>query len=108
MKSIRSDINIIQNTKRIITPYELDIYLPEYNIAIECNPTSTHNSSIDTFTGTIGGLPYNYHQMKTCMCEDKEILLFHIFGHEWNHKKEIIKSMISNLLHANSNKLYAR
>jgi hypothetical protein len=27
--------NIIENTKKLIPPYEIDIYLPEYNLAIE-------------------------------------------------------------------------
>ena len=31
------------NIKTIINPYELDIYIPEHNVAIECNGTYWHS-----------------------------------------------------------------
>lgn len=88
-------ITVIHNTKKIITPYELDIYLPEYDFAVECNPTVTHNSS---FCDPWNQLPKSpsYHKMKTDMCEDKGVQLFHIFGYEWASQKSIILSMLKN------------
>ena len=107
LKLLSTDIEIIHNSKKVITPLELDIYLPEYKFAIECNPTITHNSS---FKDPWGQNPkqYMYHKQKSDMCEEKGIQLFHIFGYEWTYKKEIIKSMIANDLGFTSNKLYAR
>ena len=107
LKSLSTDIEIIHNSKKEITPLELDIYLPEYKFAIECNPTITHNSS---FKDPWGQNPkqYMYHKQKSDMCEEKGIQLFHIFGYEWTYKKEIIKSMIANDLGFTSNRLYAR
>lgn len=106
---LEPDIEIIQNTFKIITPYELDIYIPEYNFGIECNPTITHNSSIPGFNFE-GDKPKSkkYHQMKTDMCESKEIFLFHIFGYEWTHKKYICMSMIRNVLGCTEKRIYAR
>lgn len=98
--------NIECNTFQHITPYELDLYLPEYNLAFECNPTYTHNSSIGIFDDS-PKLP-NYHKMKTDMCIKQGIHLFHIFGYEWEHKQDIIKSMIANLVHRTPNKIYGR
>ena len=46
--------------------------------------------------------------MKTQLCEDKGIFLFHIFGSEWTYSREIIVSMLRNLLGKNINKVYAR
>lgn len=46
--------------------------------------------------------------MKTDKCESQGIFLFHIFGHEWAHRKEIIKSMIRYLLHTPTAVMYAR
>lgn len=105
--SISKDICIQRNNRTIISPYELDVYLPEYNLAIECNPTSTHNSSSNDPWGNPPKMQ-NYHQMKTQLCDDKGIRLLHIFGHEWITKQDIIKSMIRNIIRRNDNSIYAR
>lgn len=106
--SIAPNIVIERNTRKIITPKEIDIYLPEYKIGIECNPTSTHNSTLDTFSSGPSKISYRYHQIKSDMCDELGIFLFHIFGYEWTHNKDVIKSMLVNLLNKNTNKLYAR
>ena len=96
--SLDSDLNIVRNDRTVIKPLELDFYLPEYKIGIECNPASTHNSSIDFFGYA---KHYKYHQMKSFRCEEQGVFLFHIFGYEWVNKREIIESMICNLLNKN-------
>ena len=113
LKQIDPDIEIVTNTHKIITPYELDIYLPDYKIGIECNPTSTHNSSVNCFAHLDGDTPRGpkaptYHKSKTDMCEKAGVFLFHIFGYEWAHRKDVIISMLRNLLGKNEHKLYAR
>lgn len=90
------DKEIIPNSRRQIYPYEIDFYLPDIKVGIECNPASTHNSSIAWLHSE--PLHYKYHQMKTDMCKDVGIFLFHLFGYEWWHKKDIMKSMLQNLL----------
>lgn len=106
IRKLIPSIQIIRRCKNVITPYELDIYLPEYKVAIECNPTYTHNSSTSSFTNK--PKPIRYHQMKTEMCEREGVFLFHVFGYEWYRRKEIILSMIGNILVCNRNKIYAR
>lgn len=108
IKSIDSDIVVVRNTKQIITPMELDIYLPEYKLGIECNPTATHNSSINVFDPSSDAMPYNYHMKKTQRCESEGIFLLHLFGSEWTYSSRILVSMIRNLLGRNSRKVYAR
>ena len=100
------DVVIQHNDRSVIKPKELDIYMPQLKLAIECDPTYTHNSSI----GAHGEppVPSGYHKMKTDKCEQAGIFLFHIFGYEWAHKTPIIQSMICNLLGQNANRLYAR
>lgn len=78
---------IILNSKSIITPYELDIYLPELKIAIEFNGIHWHSELYKK---------KNYHVNKTKMCEEKNIQLIHIFEDEWIYKQNIIKSIILN------------
>lgn len=100
-------LNIICNTRSVIPGYELDIYIPDLKFAIECNPTCTHNSSVND---PWGGEPkhYKYHQIKTNLCEEKGISLFHVFGNEWTHKRDIIESMILNRIGKSKIRIYAR
>lgn len=100
-------IECSQNKRTVISPYELDFYLPKHHIAIECNPTATHNSSkSDPWNGE--AKDHRYHQMKTDLCEKQGIFLFHIFGYEWTNKREIIESMLRNLLGVYEQRIYAR
>ena len=100
-------VNFKTNDHFQIRPYELDFYLDDHKFAIECDPTVTHNSSISDPWGADPKSP-SYHKMKTDMCEDRGIFLFHIFGYEWTHKREIIESMIKNILGKCDQKIYAR
>lgn len=106
--SLSPDIVIEHDCRKIITPYEIDLYLPEYKIGIECNPTSTHNSTLNSWDTDADPTPPSYHKRKSDMCERKGVFLFHIFGYEWEYRQNIIKSMLSNLLGFNAYKLYAR
>ena len=108
LKSIDPDMQIVVHDRSIIKPYELDIWLPQYQIAIECNPTATHNSTVNIFCSDEKPLNYNYHKIKSDKAMEAGIFLFHIFGYEWSNKQDIVKSMIINLLHKNTNKYYAR
>ena len=107
IKNCNSNLEIIQDDRQQIKPYELDIYIPELRLAIECNPTSTHNSSKQPF-GDDNPITWKYHQMKTNLCEKHGIFLFHIFGWEWTNKRDIIESMIRNLLNAYEKRIFAR
>jgi len=107
IRELDPTIRIISNTRSVIGGLELDIYLPDYKFAIECNPTATHNSSV---ANPWGDKPKSrkYHQEKTERCEDKGIFLLHVFGYDWTHKKPIILSMIQNILKKNDRTIYAR
>lgn len=107
LRDLKPDIEIHHNRRKLISPYEIDIFLPEYNIGIECNPTYTHNSS-DSGLWDTPSHDSKYHLMKTELAEEQGIFLFHLFGYEWNHKTEIIESMFRNMLHLNTRKIFAR
>lgn len=108
IQSLGSDIKIEENTHKVITPKEIDIYLPDYKFGIECNPASTHNSTIDTWDIEKPPMSSSYHKMKTDECEAKGVFLLHIFGYDWIYKQDVIKSMIRNILGKNEFKVYAR
>jgi very-short-patch-repair endonuclease/endogenous inhibitor of DNA gyrase (YacG/DUF329 family) len=92
------DTNIITSSKKIIPPYELDIYIPDYKLAIEFDGLYWHSNK-----------DKNYHLNKTQMCLEKGIQLLHIFENEWIDpvKQDIWKSIINNKLNKN-NKIFAR
>ena len=78
---------IIENTKNIIPPYELDIYLPELKLAIEYCGLIWHSQKSKY-----------YHLDKTILCEQKDIKLIQIYSSEWKYqRKEIEKIILDNL-----------
>ena len=93
------DSEIIQNSRDIIKPYELDIYLPELKLAFEFNGVYWHNELYKE---------KNYHLNKTEKCLEKGIQLVYIWEDDWNFKQEIVKSMILNKLGKTPNKIFAR
>ena len=105
--SLDPNMQIIMHDRKSIAPYELDIYLPDYNFAIECNPTYTHNSSCGAYNRD-EPLPRNYHAIKSQMALSASIELFHIFGYEWADIPNIIKSMIKTRLGFIETRIYAR
>jgi Zn finger protein HypA/HybF involved in hydrogenase expression len=92
------DGEIIFSNRSIIKPYELDIYLPELNLAFEFNGVYWHNEL---------NKPENYHLNKTESCLKKGIQLIHIYEDDWIYKQEIIKSRLKNKFNK-SNKIFAR
>ena len=87
---------LIINNRSIISPYELDIYLPELKLAFEFNGLYWHNEI---------NKPNDYHKIKTDLCLEKEIQLIHIYEDDWNIKQDIIKSMVLNKLHKIKNNI---
>lgn len=107
IKTLRPDLNVITNDRTVIAPLELDLYIPELNLAIECNPTCTHNSSFCDPWGSPPKSP-SYHSTKSKMCKDRGVFLFHIFGYEWTWRRDILTSMVKNLLNCSVEKIHGR
>ena len=99
---------IIYNTRSIIPPYELDIYIPDKKVAIEFNGVLYHNSTINPYND----IPKdkNYHYMKSKLCEEKGIRLIHIYEYEWFNERQrpILESIIKNALGITEHIIYAR
>ena len=86
MEDFLKEINIpfIQNTRNIIPPKELDFYLPDHNLAIECNGDYWHSL-----------YPEGYHTNKYNLCKEKGIKLLHIWEILWNENRNEMKEFIS-------------
>ena len=79
--------NLIYNSKQIIPPLEIDIYIPDINIAIECNGVYWHS---DQFKNK------DYHHQKYLNCAKQNVWLLQIFEDEWKDKRELVKSYLLN------------
>ncbi len=80
---------IRENTKSVIPPYEVDIFLPDFDLAFEFNGLYYHSDLQK---------PDDYHKIKTELCEQAGVRLVHIFGDDWNYKRSIVESIISNII----------
>ena len=96
------DTTIEINSRKIIPPLELDIFLPEKNIAIEINGIRWHSEEF--------GKDKNYHLNKLNECNKKNIKLIQIFEDELFLYKDIVMSKLSHLLKLDNNKdkIYGR
>lgn len=73
-----------QNNRKILCSdngsfMEIDIYLPDFKLGIEVNPTWTH--SVDT--GSYGQSDKYYHQKKSLLAADSNIGLLHMYDSDF-------------------------
>jgi very-short-patch-repair endonuclease len=87
--------------RKVLNGYELDFYIPQKKIAIEYNGLYWHSE----FKGKRNK---TYHLNKLNKCLTNGVRLIHIYENEWIYKKNIIKSILSNILTENKNYIYAR
>lgn len=94
-------VDVIKGYRGLIPPYEVDLYLPEYNLAIEFNGLYWHSEE--------KGKDRNYHKMKTDMCRDKGVRLIHIWEDDFNSNEKRELDFLKYQLGLVSNeKVYAR
>jgi hypothetical protein len=89
---------IIENSRNVIKPLEIDIYLPDLNIAIEYNGLYRHSE-------THKSVKYHYNKWKLCL--DIGIRLIHIWEHEWANKNELCKSYLHDIIISGQTKICA-
>lgn len=82
-------IELIEGSRDIIKPKELDIYIPSKNIAIEFNGLFWHREDAKG---------KNYHYEKYLACKEKGIQLIQIWEDDWENKKDIVKKMLLHKL----------
>ncbi len=93
------DIRIIENSRKIIKPNELDIYLPEYKLAIEYNGIMWHSCGTSPWSALDNPVPnQNRHLDKTKACQEKEIDLIHIFEDEYLNDQDTIELLLKRKL----------
>lgn len=76
-------------TRDVIAPYEIDIYLPDYNVGIEFNGDYWHSTN---------KLPIEYHKDKYNLAKDKGIFIFYIYEYEWLTNSDSVLENIRMIL----------
>lgn len=94
-------VTVETSNRKVIYPHEVDLFLPEHNIAIEYNGLYYHSE----FSGK---KPKDYHIGKLDRCEKNNIRLIQIFEDEWMTSSEIVKSRLLHILGKSSSTDYAR
>jgi very-short-patch-repair endonuclease len=74
-----------QSNRKIIKPYELDIYIPSLKVALEYNGTYWHSEKFRE---------PNHREVKTSLCCEQGIQLLHIEEEDWNNDKNSILNKI--------------
>lgn len=82
-------LKVIHNSRKIIQPLELDLYIPERKFGIEFNGIYWHSERYKSQT---------YHYDKFMACKEKGIQLVQIWQDEWQLKQPIVKQMLAHKL----------
>ena len=90
-------VDYICNDRTILNGQELDIYIPDRHIAIECNGIYWHSKKSTT-----------YHADKYIKCAQKNIQLITLWEDWIINKPEIVESLLITKLGLNNNRVYAR
>jgi very-short-patch-repair endonuclease len=79
------------NTRTVIAPYELDLYLPKRRVGVEVNGDYYYHS--EAFFSTKSSrfaTAEEYHRQKLALCEAAGIRLAFVWGHAWtSHRHEV-------------------
>jgi len=98
---------LVENTRKVIAPLELDLYIPEKAFAIEFDEILWH---AEAFSGRKGAKARGrlYHVGKTNSCAKQGIQLVHLWETEWKERQDLVKSWIRAKLGVFDQKLNAR
>ena len=101
VKEILKDTPVNINDRSVLHPQEVDIYIPSISLGIECDSLCFHSE-------LFGYKNKTYHLNKTKGCSIKGIRLVHVWDSEWNHKKDVVKSILRNMINKNFSSIPAR
>lgn len=87
---VSAGVEFIKNDRNILGGLEIDIYLPEFKIGIECNGEYWHASNNDLPHAH----PKDYHFHKFLLAKSKGIRLFQFWGREISQTPEAVLETI--------------
>ena len=94
---------VIENSRKVIPPKELDVYLPDLKLAIEYNGTYSHadprkyKAGDMIFYKTAQSI-WDTDRLKIYLCDAKGIKLIQIKEIDWVNKRKILKYKLKKLI----------
>lgn len=98
------DGEVISSYRGIGKNVELDIYIPDLNIAFEYNGLYWHSIN----PATKDRITRNFHLDKTQIANEYGIRLIHVFEDEWLLRRKQVESKIASILGCYANKIHGR
>lgn len=100
ISTVLPGVPIIRNTRAIISPKEIDIYIPDKNLAIEFNGVFTHSDYYTPREGVDG--------TKAKMVRELGIDFMAVWEDDWRDRRHIVEGQISHKLGLQTDKVFAR
>jgi hypothetical protein len=88
--------------RTVISPRELDIYVPSKKFAVECHGLYWHSE------GSPNGANKHLCQEKKEAAHEKSVRLLQLFEDEWRDKRLIVESLIDHRLGMSNHRVFAR
>jgi hypothetical protein len=87
-------VDVLTSRRSCLKPtnMEVDLYLPQYNLAIEFDGVYHHSDVFKTPT---------YHFMKSLLAKSNDIRLMSFWSTDWSNRREQILNMIGNVVGGN-------
>lgn len=83
---IQPHFEVVMNTRSVISPLELDLWVPEKRVAVEHNGNYWHCEH--------SGKDKGYHLRKQLEAERANIRLIQLFEHEWKERRAQAESVV--------------
>lgn len=93
-----------ERRNRSLIGKELDIYIPSKRFAIEYNGLYWHSDNPQNSESDAR----NRHKVKTDLCKEAGIHLFHLYEDDWLNRPEVVKHTLKHLLGTSEKRIYAR
>ncbi len=106
-------VKVVRGSRSVIPPYELDIYCPEHNVAIEYCGLRWHSTQMAK-SGDYSSIlesnrkMKNKHYSKYAECEKAGIKLITMFEDEWLNSRGAVEKTIRNIFGKCEKVCYAR
>ena len=89
------------SNRKVISPLEIDVYVPSKNFGIECNGLFYHCEENPNFSN-------DHLNKKTNKALASGIRIMHVFEDEWKGNRELVEAMILHRLGLDARKIDAR
>lgn len=97
---------IVVNDRKAIHPYELDIYLPELNLALEFNGNYWHSDA--ALTLNYNRTAVEYHTEKRERGKSRGIRILFVWESDWENKATDIRKAIKSALKGDSPEILSK